>query len=75
MNDNHNKGLYLMNELLRDGHNQSTLPLPPGKLQELENGGTFSDRELAALEHAYRDSYGPSTNPLPEVVRARRFAL
>jgi len=56
--DTHNKGLYLLNELLRDGHNQVTLPLPPGKLQAIENGATFTGPELAALETAYKNSLG-----------------
>ncbi len=61
----HNKGLYLLNELLRDGHNQATLPLPPGKLQGIEDGETFTEPELAALEKAYGKSYGHS-KPLPK---------
>jgi hypothetical protein len=63
--DRHNKGLYLLNELLRDGHDQNTLPLPPGKLERIENGETFTEPELAALEEAYSKSYG-YRKPLPK---------
>lgn len=63
--DAQNQGLFYMNELLRDGHDQDTLPLPPGRLQGIESGETFSMRELAALERAYRRSYGHSI-PLPK---------
>jgi hypothetical protein len=62
--DTHNTGLYLLNELLRDGHSQATLPLPEGKLQAIEDGATFTGIELAALEKAYSKSYGHS-KPLP----------
>jgi hypothetical protein len=65
MYDAHNKGLYLLNELLRDGHNQNTLPLPPGALERIEAGETFTGQELAALEKAYSKSYGHS-KPLPK---------
>jgi hypothetical protein len=60
----HNKGLFLMNELLRDGHNTNTLPLPASKLQELEAGETFTRPELAALQQAYDSSCG--IKPLPK---------
>jgi hypothetical protein len=63
--DKHNKGLYLLNELLRDGHTTATLPLPAGKLQALEDGATFTGPELAALERAYNGSYG-HRKPLPK---------
>ncbi len=73
MNATHNKGLFLLNELLRDGHNQATLPLPAGKLQDIENGETFTGPELAALEKAYSKSYGHNIPPLkcfrPAVIR------
>jgi hypothetical protein len=58
MMDTHNKDLYLLNELLRDGHNQATLPLPPGKLERIEEGESFTGPELAALETAYQSSFG-----------------
>lgn len=64
--DTHNTGLYLLNELLRDGYSQTTLPLPPGKLQALEDGATFTGPELAALQQAYNTSY---RQPRPTVVR------
>ncbi len=60
MNATHNKGLFLLNELLRDGHNQTTLPLPPGKLERIESGETFTGQEMIALETAYIKSYGHS---------------
>jgi hypothetical protein len=64
-NNTHNQALYLMSELLRDGHNINTLPLPAGRLQSIEAGGTFTGQELAALEKAYSKSYGHS-KPLPK---------
>ena len=64
----HNQCLFLLNELLRDGHNQSTLPLPAGALERIENGETFTGPELAALQQEYSKSYGHGHN-----TSAKRF--
>lgn len=57
-NTAHNEALFLVNELLRDGHTEATLPLPQGKLRAIEERDEkLDERDLANLRLAYANSH------------------
>ena len=56
MDETQNEGLYLLNELLRNGYTQETLPLPQGKLSGIEDGDEFTAQDLVQLRHAYNNN-------------------